>query len=121
MEEWRESQDWRRAGRATDPEEAGWEPGTSQSEAEAASSSSLRTSSDKRLSGNKRITHTETFIPFIQSTLTCGRHDFPQLQRTSLLLLRRENDVLYFNIKCVIQSNCSLNTVCLFEDSQLIK
>ncbi len=95
MEEWRESQDWRRAGRATDPEEAGWEPGTSQSEAEAASSSSLRTSSDKRLSGNKRITHTETFIPFIQSTLTCGRHDFPQLQRTSLLLLQREKETFF--------------------------
>ncbi len=121
MEEWRESQDWRRAGRATDPEEAGWEPGTSQSEAEAASSSSLRTSSDKRLSGNKRITHTETFIPLIQPTLTCGRHDFPQLQRTSLLLLRKENDVLLLLLYFNIQSNCSLNTVCLFEDSLLIK
>lgn len=41
VEEWRETRDWRWAGTVTDPEEAGWVPGTSQSEAVEASSSSL--------------------------------------------------------------------------------
>lgn len=49
----------------TDPEEAGWEPGMSQSEAEEASSSSLRASGDKRSSGN-RLMRAETFISLNQ-------------------------------------------------------
>lgn len=57
----------------TDPEEAGWEPGTSQSEAEEASSFSLRASGNKGPSGNILMC-SETFISLIQpNTHLCYR------------------------------------------------